>query len=97
MGAEMNLLDVAEAPIAPSLEALLAGNTMCARIARVLMLYRGRWVDGRVLASVGGYAAYRTRISDLRKAPWHLDVRNRYRHVNENGRKFVVSEYCLYG
>lgn len=84
-----------EEPSTPTLGVLLSGDSMCARIARHLLAHRGEWVDGRELSRVGGYAAYRTRISDLRKAPWHLSIENRYRHVKEDGRKWVVSEYKL--
>ena len=85
-----------EVVTAPStLSDLLAGESMCARLARYLIAHRGEWVDGRELSKVGGYAAYRTRLSDLRKAPWFMDIANRYRHVKEDGRKFVISEYKL--
>lgn len=86
----MNLLDIAEA--AP-LESLLAHDNLCARVARLLLERRGEWIDGRMLASVGGAYAWRTRVSELRKAPWHLDVENRVRVVHDEGRTFRVSEY----
>lgn len=82
-------------PVTPSLDVLLARNSACARLANLLIARRGEWVDGRDLSRIGGYAAWRTRVSNLRKAPWSLDVKNRYRHVQEDGRKFVISEYRL--
>lgn len=82
-------------PVTPSLDVLLTRNSACARLARYLVLRRGQWIDGRVLAGIGGAYAWRTRLSDLRKAPWFLDIENRYRHVNEDGRKWIVSEYRL--
>lgn len=92
----MNLLDLAEAPPTTSLATLLAGDSMCARVARVLIANRGKWVDGRELSKVGGYAAYRTRISDLRHAPWLLSIENRQRTVTlDTGESFVASEYRL--
>ena len=89
------LIDIAEAPTPTpmSLEALLTRDSMCARIARHLLAHRGQWIDGQVLSKLGGYAAYRTRISDLRKAPWCLNVENRYRHMKDGDRKWIVSEY----
>ena len=72
---------------------LLASESLCARVARLLLSKRGQWVDGREIAKVGGYAGYRTRLSNLRKAPWWLDVRNRVRTVTNGDRTFKVSEY----
>jgi hypothetical protein len=71
---------------------LLAGESFCAALARVFIARRGEWIDGRSLAAVGGAYAWRTRISDLRKAPWHLDIENRVRTI-DGGVK--VSEYRL--
>jgi len=48
----------------------------------------GQWIDGMVLANVGGCYAYRTRISDLR-TQLGMQIENRQRRV---GRR-VVSEY----
>lgn len=79
----------------PPLTDLLAKQSLCARVARMLLSKRGQWVDGRELARVGGYAAYRTRISDLRQAPWWFQIDNRVRTVTEDGRTFKVSEYVL--
>ena len=88
-----SLLDL---PVTPPLSELLAGDSMCARVARLLIARRGQWVDGREISKVGGYAAFRTRLSDLRHAPWHLDIRNRVRTVEgEDGETFKISEYVL--
>jgi hypothetical protein len=92
MSVQPSLLD---SPVMPSLESLLVRNSACARLARLLLARRGEWIDGKVIATVAGGYAWRTRISNLRKEPWFLDVKNRYRHVNEDGRKFVISEYML--
>lgn len=82
-------------PVSVPLEALLARNSACARLARLLLNNRGHWIDGKQLAQVAGGYAWRTRVSNLRKAPWFLDVENRYRHVSEDGRKWVISEYRI--
>lgn len=75
----------------PALSALLARPTRCARIAALLLAHRGEWVDGRQIAAVGGAYAWRTRVSDLRKAPWFLTVENRQRWTGRS----VVSEYRI--
>jgi hypothetical protein len=52
------------------------------------------WHDGRRLAVHGGFYAYRTRCSDLRKKG--LDIRNRQRKVTKlDGSHYVVSEYMF--
>lgn len=93
MPSQPSLLD---APVSPSLTELLAGESMCARLARFLVAHRGEWIDGDILKRHGGKYAYRTRISDLRHAPWFLQIDNRVRTVEgEDGETFKVSEYRL--
>ncbi len=92
----MNLLDLAEQPPSQPLESLLAGDSMCARLARFLVAHRGEWIDGRELAKHGGAYAYRTRLSDLRHAPWLLTIENRQRRIDgSDGETYVISEYRL--
>lgn len=79
----------------PPLTDLLARQSMCARLARFLLIHRGEWIDGKVLAKHGGAYAYRTRLSDLRKRPWLLQIDNRVRTVEQDGVTFKVSEYVL--
>jgi hypothetical protein len=51
------------------------------------------WVDGRTLATIGGCYAWRSRVSDLRRAPFLMTIDNRQRTiVTENG-PVVISEY----
>jgi hypothetical protein len=77
-------------------DALLAKDTMCARVARLLLANRGTWVDGTEIARVGGAYAWRTRLSDLRKTPWCLTVENQMRHVDAGGGHYYkVSEYRI--
>lgn len=47
----------------------------------------GQWIDGMVLANVGGCYAYRTRISDLR-TQLGMQIDNRQRRV---GRRVVAN------
>lgn len=83
-------------PAPPTLSDLLSGDSRCARLAKYFVVHRGEWIDGRRLASIAGAYAWRTRISDLRHAPWCLDIQNRIRTVeDESGDTFKVSEYCL--
>jgi hypothetical protein len=80
----------------PPLDGLLARNSACSRLAKALLAKRGDWIDGHELARIGGFFAFRTRLSELRDAPWHLDVRNQTRHVKgEDGRHFIISEYRI--
>jgi hypothetical protein len=65
------------------------------RVLGVLEAKAGQWVDGRVLANVGGYAAFRTRISDARKL-YGVTIENRWRTVKKtDGSRYRVSEYRL--
>ncbi len=72
------------------LQELLEKKSRCARVAQQLVWRRGIWIDGLVLAEVGGAYAWRSRVAELRKAPWHLTVENRQRRLESGA---VVSEY----
>lgn len=51
------------------------------------------WIDGRELEIAGRYA-WRTRVSDLRRAPYFMNIENRQRRIaREDGTMYVVSEY----
>lgn len=52
------------------------------------------WIDGRQLAEVGGYAAFRTRVSNLRRQRG-MTIENRWHDECVRGRKFRVTEYRL--
>lgn len=79
-----------------TLDQLLARETYCAKVARLLLSKRGEWFDYWQVAQVGGQCAWRTRISDIRKAPWFLDVENRQTRVTRpDGSSFVVSQYRI--
>jgi len=64
-------------------------HTMAARAAAIFRSRPGQWIDGRVFADACGYAGWRTRISDCRRAPWFMDIENRQR---KDGR-YTISEY----
>ncbi len=63
--------------------------TRCEAVAAVFTARPGQWIDGRYLASVGGYGGWRTRISNLRHAPWFMQITARVRR--EAG--YTISEY----
>lgn len=90
-----NQLDLLSVPTISPLSDLMTGQSMCARVARYLIARRGQWVDGRELSKVGGAYAWRTRLSDLRHAPWHFVIENRVRVVEHDGETFRISEYRL--
>jgi hypothetical protein len=51
------------------------------------------WVDGKTLSLIAGQYAWRTRCSDLRRAPFNMVIENRQRHVAVGGETFTISEY----
>ncbi len=59
------------------------------RLADYFEANRGRWIDGRELATIAGAYAWRTRLSECRRAPYLLTVENRIRFVG----KVKISEY----
>lgn len=68
-----------------------ARASLCGRLAAFFKDRAGQWIDGRELATVAGLYAWRSRVSDLRRAPYGLVIENRQRR---NGR-FCISEYRL--
>jgi hypothetical protein len=75
----------------PSLLDLVTPETFRDRLAAYLVARPGQYIDGLVLATIGGVYAYRTRLSELR-TQLGMDVRNRQRRT---GRK-VISEYAYF-
>lgn len=66
-----------------------AGPTsLCDKLAAYLIAHEGEWVDAHVLASIGGFAAWRTRLSELRRQR-RMTIENRW---IDNG-NFRVTEY----
>lgn len=51
----------------------------------------GEWIDGRKLAEVAGYAAWRTRVSNLRCRG--MDIENDWWVMKEGGKTFRVTVY----
>lgn len=81
----MTLLDLAEAPPEPV--------TLTERVAAYFKASPGVWIDARALLQVGGFAGWRTRISDCR-TELGMTIENRTRRVRlEDGRTVTQSEY----
>ena len=73
--------------------------TLTATLAAFFAAHPGEWIDGRRLATIAGAYAWRTRLSQCRRAPWHMTIENRIRRIHLywdpewNGRRIQVSEY----
>jgi hypothetical protein len=71
-----------------------SGLTLVDRLARYFQARPNVWIDGRELGTVAGGYAWRTRCSDLRKAPYVMRIENRKQRVTKaNGEKFTISDY----
>jgi hypothetical protein len=69
--------------------------TKCEALANFFQAWPDRWHDGETLAAYGGKYAWRTRVADLRRAPYLMQIDNRVRRVcDPNGKTlFKISEY----
>ena len=68
-------------------------ETRVVRLARFFERHPNQWIDGRTLAPIAGTYAWRTRISDLRRAPYRCTIENRQRSVMTDTGTITVSEY----
>lgn len=69
-------------------------TSLVGRLARFFQQHPGEWVDGRALAMIAGNYAWRSRVSDLRRAPFLMTICNRQiRRKAPSGKRFVISEY----
>lgn len=65
-------------------------------LARFFSEHPNEWIDGKVLASMAGGYAWRTRVSDVRRPPHSLTIENRQRRIRTAaGSTYIVSEYRL--
>jgi hypothetical protein len=71
--------------------ALETQPSLCDRLAAHLKARVGQWIDGRELATVAGAYGWRTRVSELRRAPYNLTIENRQRREG----RYTISEYRL--
>jgi hypothetical protein len=70
-----------------------AAPSLTATLAEFLRDRPHVWIDGRQLATVAGAYAWRTRLSELRRSPFGMTVRNRQRRVDSPKGRFTISEY----
>jgi hypothetical protein len=72
--------------------------SLAGRLAQFFRAHAGEWLDGRRLATIAGCYAWRSRVSDLRRAPYVMRVENRQRRVTlDDGRRVTISEYLFIG
>lgn len=64
------------------------------RLAARFRAQPSKWIDGRGLAQIAGAYAWRSRVSDLRRAPYAMRIENRWETVTEpSGQRYRVSWY----
>lgn len=52
------------------------------------------WQSALDVMPIGGTLSWRSRVADLRRPPWNLNIRNRQRMVRRpDGTKVLISEY----
>lgn len=56
-------------------------ESLCNKLAAYFKARPGQWIDAHELLGVAGFAAWRTRISDLRRQPFGMVIENRTRRV----------------
>jgi hypothetical protein len=69
--------------------------TLVEKLADYFTARPGVWIQAREL-EFAGRQAWRTRVSDLRKMPFNLNIENRIRHWHDPLRirpSFTISEY----
>ncbi len=64
-------------------------------LAKFFLARPGVWTDGKQVASVAGWSGWRARLSDVRRPPYNLDVRNRRRSVRVGDHTVRLTEYCF--
>ena len=67
--------------------------TLIARLAAYFKARPNEWVDARALLSVAGFGGWRTRVSDLRRRPYDMDIRNKVSTRLVNGVRITDSHY----
>ena len=60
-----------------------------AHLAEFFHRHPNEWIDELTVGKIGGS----TRVSDLGRAPYHLHLVNRQRHVELGGETLAVSEF----
>ena len=74
-------------------QTLYHSTSLVGRLAQFFRARPGVWIDGRDLAAIAGYAAWRTKTSELRRPPHNMTIENRQRHPRTAVGTVTVSEY----
>jgi hypothetical protein len=76
-------------PMAP------ASLSFADKLAAYFKACPNQWIDGTELETVAGKYAWRSRVSDVRRAPYNLQIENRQtrRVSSATGEPYTISEY----
>lgn len=75
---------------------MVATMTLCETLAAHFAAHPNTWIDGLALGKVAGSYAWRSRLSELRFAPFNMRIDNRQRKIQPDllsARTVTVSEY----
>ena len=87
----MTQIDLLTAPASRPVRVRHGG---CAKLAALFRAHPGRRFTWRELAAVGGGAGWRTRVSQLRRAPWRMQIENDWWDVTtQDGSTYRESVY----
>jgi hypothetical protein len=75
------------------LKTTISRSSLAAQLAQFFRRHPNEWVDARDLLAVAGFAGWRGRISEIRRPPYDLHIRNRQRRVKRPDGDLVISEY----
>jgi hypothetical protein len=81
--------------IPPATENATPSRSLTAVVAAYFEARPNRWLDGREIQQVAGAYAWRTRISDARRHPYNLNIKNRQRRIKTASGESTVSEYMF--
>ena len=87
----MTLIDLMERPE-------FTGDSLPARMARFFLAHEGQPIRHRELSAEFGCGGWRTRLSELRHAPWFMDIQNHQWNVYDlSGKRYRMSSYTYHG
>jgi hypothetical protein len=69
--------------------------SLAAKLAAFFHRHPNTWQDGKTLSLIAGGYGWRTRVSDLRRAPFNMVIENRQRQVKVGDEVMILSEYCF--
>lgn len=72
-------------------------NGLADKLARFFRERPNQWLDARQLFAHGGSFGWRSRVSDIRRPPFNMTIRNRQQRIapdpREPHRKITITEY----